>query len=208
MLSEENTAVMNSVAVTPNRRRAVCMLISVSAIAPAASRMASGNEAEVSSINFLIRKHDVAALLAPDNRSPLPLELELEVAKMIFRNFEVHPPLQATPQSQLASNLMRMAQAYLNPRLLLRDKYSACASLAIEAIVAMRSDLAAEAWDSAMRSPHRWFGEIVNADLAELGSRWSSRNAEAADWLAMFRLSVFSRCQDTRSGRDAGHASQ
>lgn len=150
----------------------------------------------------------LAALLDPENRSPLPLELELEVAKMVYRNFEVHPPTHANPQSQLASNLMQMAQAYLNPRLLLRDKYSACASLAIEAIVAMRSNLAAEAWNSALRSPHRWFGEIINADLAELGSRWSSRNAEAADWLAELRLSVFSGHRNLESGQDAGHASQ
>ena len=142
----------------------------------------------------------LAALLDPENRSPLPLELELEVAKMIYRNFEVHPPTHANVRSQLASNLMQMAQAYLNPRLLLRDKYSACASLAIEAIVAMRSSLAEEAWDSALRSPHHWFGEIINADLAELGGRWSSRNAEAADWLAKLRLSVFSRHQNVESG--------
>lgn len=150
----------------------------------------------------------LAALLDPENRSPLPLELELEVAKMVYRNFEVHPPTHANPQSQLASNLMQMARAYLNPRLLLRDKYSACASLAIEAIVAMRSNLAAEAWNSALMPPHRWFGEIINADLAELGSRWRSRNAEAADWLAELRLSVFSGHRNLESGQDAGHASQ
>ena len=171
----------------------------------------SSTPGELTAVGSAIRKYiaimpmekmeTLAALLDPENRSPLPLELELEVAKMIYRNFEVHPPTHANVRSHLASNLMQMAQAYLNPRLLLRDKYSACASLAIEAIVAMRSSLAAEAWDSAMRSPHRWFGEIVNADLNELGSRWSSRNAEAADWLAKLRLSVFSRHRNVESGQ-------
>ena len=96
---------------------------------------------------------ELAVLLEAGHRSPLPIELEIEVAKMIYRNFEVHPPVVVDPQSELAQRLWEMVQAYVNPRILLRDKHSAAASLAIEAIVSMRSPLAVQAWQAAVDVP-------------------------------------------------------
>jgi hypothetical protein len=160
----------------------------------------SNNSEELVATGSAIRKYialmpmdqmeNLATLLDSENRSPLPLELELEIAKMIYRNFEVHPPAQANPQPRLAEHLWQMAQTYLNPRLLLRDKYSAVASLSIVAIVAMRSDFAGEAWASARKSPHRWFCEIVSDDLTELWKRWNSIDTEAAQWLVDLRSRI------------------
>ncbi|OYV88041.1 MAG: hypothetical protein B7Z73_09300 [Planctomycetia bacterium 21-64-5] len=77
-----------------------------------------------------------------------------------------------------------MVQAYANPRLLLRDKHSAAASLSIQAIVALRSELAARALHAAVASPYRWFTEIVADDLNRLHDRWSDKSPDAAAWLA------------------------
>jgi hypothetical protein len=136
------------------------------------------------------RMGDLAALLEQGHRVPLPLELELEVAKMIYRNYEVHPPLELDPQPELASRLWEMAQAYLNPRILLRDKHSAVASLAIEAVVAMRSARAHDAWHAAVACEYRWFGEMVMDDLSELRDRWVNRNDAAVTWLDQLRERV------------------
>lgn len=132
----------------------------------------------------------LGALLESGHRSLLPMELEIEVAKMVYRNFEVHPPLRPDPQPDLAKRLWEMVQAYINPRILLRDKHAAIASLAIEAIVAMRSILAERAWRAAVECPCRWFAELVSDDIEQLRNRWSQKSPEAASWLAALQKDV------------------
>ena len=136
------------------------------------------------------RMGELATLLDTGHRSPLPLDLEIEVAKMVYRNFEVHPPADADPQPELAHRLWEIVEAYVNPRVLLRDKCSAAASLAIEAIVAMRSPLAGTACRKAMACPYRWFAELVCDEIDELQEKWQNKNADAARWLAQLRSSV------------------
>ncbi len=129
----------------------------------------------------------LGVLLESGQRSQLPIELEIEVAKMIYRNFETHPPLHPDPHPELAQRLWELVQAYVNPRILMRDKHSAAASLAIVAIVSMRSKLAEAAWQAAVGSPYRWFSELVSDDLDELLATWSRKNPEAAAWLVALR---------------------
>jgi hypothetical protein len=136
------------------------------------------------------RMGELAVLLESGHRLPLPIDLEIEVAKMVFRNFEVHPPVAVDTQPELAKRLWEMVQAYVNPRILLRDKHSAAASLAIEAIVAMRSSLAVEACQAAAQCPYRWFAELVSDDLNDLGEKWSRKSPDAAAWLSDLRTQV------------------
>lgn len=125
----------------------------------------------------------LAVLLESGHQSAIPIELEIEVAKMIYRNFEVHPPLTADPCPELARPLWDMVRTYANPRLLLRDKHSAAASLSIQAIIAMRSQFAGDALHIATQSPYRWFSEIVVEGLNRLCERWTSASPDAAAWL-------------------------
>lgn len=167
------------------------------------TRRDSNNRDELVAAAAAIRKYiaimpmdrlgELAVLLESGHRSPLPIDLEIEVAKMIYRNFEVHPPTVADSQPDLAQRLWEMVQAYINPRILLRDKHSAAASLGIEAIVSMRSSLAAAAWQTATQCPHRWFAELVSDNLENLHEKWSSKNSDAAAWLADLRSHVLSR---------------
>ena len=136
------------------------------------------------------RMGELAKLLETGNRSPVPIELEIEIAKMVYRNFEVHPPTGADPHPELAERLWEMAQAYINPRLLSREKYSAAASLAIDAIVAMRSSLAEPALHAAAACPYRWFGEIVSDDLDRLREKWTETSLDAAAWLDQLKAST------------------
>ena len=86
--------------------------------------------------------------------------------------------------------LWEIVHAYIDPRVLVRDKYSAVSSLAIEAIVAMRSPLAEAAWGKATASPYRWFAELVSDELDELHHRWLTKNVDAAAWLDQLRSTV------------------
>jgi len=132
----------------------------------------------------------LAVLLESGSRSPLPIELEIEVAKMIFRNFEVYPPADADPQPELAQRLLDIVQVYTHPRILLRDKHSAAASLAIEAIVSMRSPLAEQAWQAAVDCPYGWFAELVSDDLEDLYEQWGDKSPASAKWLRELRDEV------------------
>ena len=102
-------------------------------------------------------------------------------------NFEARPPFDPDPHPGLALRLWEMVQAYIHPRILLRDKHSAAASLAIESIVAMRSKLAESAWQAAVACPYRWFAELVSDDLDRLRERWSNKSPEATAWLDALR---------------------
>lgn len=166
-------------------------------------RHRDGNDcARLVSVGAAIRKYvalmpmeamgELATLLESGHKAALPLELELEVAKMICRNFEVFPPAEPDTFPELAQKLWDMAQAYMHPRLLLRDKHSAVASLAVEAIVAMRSPLAESAWAAVNASPYRWFAELVSDDLDELQRCWNEKSSSAAVWLQELRDRVFS----------------
>jgi len=135
---------------------------------------------------------ELTDLLETGHRSPLPVDLEIEVAKMVYRNFEVYPPDLPDPHPELAKRLWEMVQAYINPRILLRDKHSAATSLAIEAIVSMRSPLAEQACQAANACPYRWFAELVSDDLDDLYERWSSKSPDAAAWLRELQNNVFS----------------
>ena len=157
----------------------------------------SNNRDELVAVGAAIRKYvalmpmdqmgELATLLESGHRSSLPIELEIEVAKMVYRNFEVHPPTVADPHPQLAERLWEMAQAYLNPRILVRDKHAAAASLAVEAIVVLRSPLAENAWQAVTECPYSWFSELVSDDLDELLQKWSDKNPEAVAWLSELR---------------------
>jgi len=160
----------------------------------------SNNRDELVATGAAIRKYiavmpmesmgELAVLLESGHWSPLPIDLEIEVAKMIFRNFEAHPPVTVDTQPELAQRLWEMVQAYVNPRVLLRDKHSAAASLAVEAIVAMRSSLAVDAWQAAAECPYRWFAELVSDDLDDLYEKWSCKSPEAAAWLGDLRSQI------------------
>lgn len=136
------------------------------------------------------RMDGLAILLEPGHRVPMAIDLEIEVAKMVYRNFEVHPPTPPDPHPELAERLWEMAQAYINPRVLPRDKYPAATSLAIAAIVAMRSPLAERAWQAAHACAYGWFAELVDDDLRELHDQWAGKSPDAAAWLNDLRTSI------------------
>lgn len=136
------------------------------------------------------RMGTLSELLEPGHRSPLDVTLELELAKMAFRFFKAYPPPHRDPEPVLGGHLWKMAQDYTNPRFLLRGENSAVASLAIDAVIAMRGSHAEEAWRLAVESPYRWFREVIEDDLDELREEWVLKNAEVTDWLDHLRADV------------------
>lgn len=80
-----------------------------------------------------------AELLEAGPRTPVPLESELELTKMVVRKLTANPPKEADFLPELADRLLEITRTYLNPRLLGREKYGAITLNAILGLVLLRS---------------------------------------------------------------------
>jgi hypothetical protein len=162
----------------------------------------SGNHDELVAVGSAVRKYmammpiermgEVTVLLEAPLQNRSQPGLTLEVAKMVYRNFESAPPASPDPHPQLASRLLEIARTCLKPDTFLVGNYATIASLAVEAIVAMRSQQAADAWGAALTSRHRWFAEMVSDHLEQLRKSWLDRDLGAVDWLDDLRDRVVS----------------
>lgn len=124
-------------------------------------------------------------LLSHTNRSPLPINLEIETLKMIGRNFETFPPHSLDENQRLAEAIFERGIAYSNQHIILRDNFSAAASLAFLGVISLRSSLAEEAIEYISTLPFAWFKEIVFDDLCRLQSAWYPKNPSAANWVSV-----------------------
>lgn len=68
--------------------------------------------------------------------------LDVEIAKMVFRRYSVSPPERPDPHPQLSDRLAEIASDYLRPHVFSRERSPAVAMLAIQALLAMRSERA------------------------------------------------------------------
>lgn len=126
----------------------------------------------------------IAALvefLEPGHRADIPLEIELEVAKMAYRKFEANPPRAPEPEPELAERLAELASLYLNPRLLPRDKNAAVAMNACQALAAMWSPKAQAVFEQVASSRFDWFRQQLVRRLGRLSQRWEVQNVPAVE---------------------------
>ena len=68
-----------------------------------------------------------ASLLKSQGRLKIPIELEVEVTKMVVRKLTANPPVQRDQYPELALRLEELVDAYARPRLLRsREVWSHC----------------------------------------------------------------------------------
>ena len=116
----------------------------------------------------------VASLLATGGRAGLPINLELELAKMVVRKLTARPPTEGGIYPDLSDRLLELAETYLNPRLLGREKYGATALNAVLGLVLARSG----------------HGAAIIAKVRDLGPSWFQQlTVRRLEWLkAEFEL--------------------
>lgn len=78
-------------------------------------------------------------LLEASPDTPVPLEIELEVTKMVVRKLMANPAERDEAFPDLADRLLELTRTYLNPRLLVRESYGAIALNAILGLVLLGS---------------------------------------------------------------------
>jgi len=127
-----------------------------------------------------------ALLLEPGSRAAVPLEVELEVAKMVVRKLTVNPSLAAELDSLLADQLFDIVHAYLNDRLLGREKYAAVTVNAVLAVLLLHSPHFAEVIQRVGQLRSGWFKTMLNRRGSRIANEIRERDPEAAARLAEF----------------------
>ena len=133
--------------------------------------------------NPVERAGDVAHFLDPEPGYSMPVAVELEIAKMVYRLFEANPPRCPEPEPELARRLAELAELYFHPRLLPREKYGATALNACQALAAMRSKHAPRVLAKA--PTETGFRTQLERRLKRLLERWEGHE-EAQNHLQQF----------------------
>jgi hypothetical protein len=113
------------------------------------------------------RVGDVTKLLDPGDTAGIPVEIELEVAKMVFQKFDANPPINRNPQPRLSNRLIQMIIAYLNPIDLPRERCAAATMLAIQAIAVMGGPLSHTIIEPLNEVPFEWFRKQLHRRLSQ-----------------------------------------
>jgi len=120
-----------------------------------------------------------ASLLQAQGRLPVPLELEVEVTKMVVRKLTANPPPGRDQYSELARRLEELVDAYARPRLLTRETYGAIALNAILGLVLTRSGRDQEVAERMRALGVPWFQQLVARRAARLRSDLIARDSNA-----------------------------
>jgi len=117
----------------------------------------------------------IASLLDARHRSPVPLEIELEITKMVVRKLTANPPGEVNMHPVLSRQLRQLASLYLNDRLLAREKYAAIALNTILALLLLR-DASAQLLLNQLSELHAtWFKDLVIQRAGRLKSELTER---------------------------------
>lgn len=121
-----------------------------------------------------------AELLEAGHRACVPLEVELEVAKCVVRRLAAHPDEAAKGSPELEKCLADMAEAYVNDRLLGREKYGAVALNSLLALAVLRSGRLPEVVERLRHLRQRWFVELVIRRVRRTAEQVAMRNGDVA----------------------------
>ncbi len=145
----------------------------------------SADPADLVAVASAIRKYiailnnsdlgSISTLLEAGHRAPVPLEIELEIAKMIVRKLTANPPSQADPFPELGDRLIEICRTYLTDRLLPRRNYGATALDSSLALAMLGSRHVPELIKTLQRLKVSWFkqqlGRRAQLLRTELGSQ-------------------------------------
>ncbi|MCY3022160.1 MAG: hypothetical protein NTW87_24375 [Planctomycetota bacterium] len=142
----------------------------------------SNDPSELTAVAAAIRKYvgiiqaseigSLAVLLDPGR--PLPLDNQVEVAKMIARKFAAVPPSRPNPEPMLASRLAELALAHLNPHVLSEGKNAAVAMNALMGLASMLSPEFGNAMARLRKPWCEWFRAQFCRRLQRVLTAWEN----------------------------------
>jgi hypothetical protein len=114
----------------------------------------------------------IASILESSHRAVLPVEVELELMKMIVRKFAANPPSSPNLFPKLAEQISDLTKAYLNPRILPQGKYAAVAMNGVQGLVSMVSGKQDEVLQMLKTLPFGWFRDQLTRRLERQVEEW------------------------------------
>jgi hypothetical protein len=130
-----------------------------------------------------------ASLLKTEGRLPIPIELEVEVAKMVVRKLTANPPAERDLYPELSLRLEELVDAYARPRFLAREKHGAVALNAILGLVLTRSGRDSAVVDRMRILGVPWFQQLLGRRAIRLRSELAARDSNATLADTVFTLS-------------------
>ena len=129
-----------------------------------------------------------AELMKSAGNLEVPIEVELEVAKMVVHRFRYAPNTSTVGLSELASLLLENARVYSKTNLVNRDCYNATALNSVLAIVLMRHEEAAALINHIESISPQWFVDLVKNRLRRMATEIENENLpKAAELVALMK---------------------
>lgn len=120
----------------------------------------------------------IATLLEPNDKIPVPIEIELELTKMVVRKLIANPPGREDDQPGLAERLMELPRAYLNARLLGREKYGAVALNAVLALLLLQNPHIPELLEILEKLEVAWFTQLLVRRIERIRKELADKESE------------------------------
>jgi hypothetical protein len=133
-----------------------------------------------------------ASLLKADGTFPVPIELEVEVTKMVVRKLTANPPAERDQYPELATRLEQLIDDYAKTRFLTREKHGAVALNALLGLVLTRSGRDDAVVDRMRSLGVTWFRQLLGRRAAQLRSdlaAWSCDGSVADTVCTLTKLS-------------------
>lgn len=150
----------------------------------------------------------VAELLDAGHKASMPLDLELEIGKMILRKLAANPGERIDQFPELESRLAEIVRTYANDRLLPREKYGATTLNAVLALVMLDDGRIPGVVDQLRLLKAAWFRQLVarqaGKTAAEIRRGVGGRTALSAGRLEALAAAI----QQANGGGNASTASQ
>lgn len=178
----------------------------------------SGDPQDIVAVASAIRKYvatmqpgdlsHVAELLDAGHKASVPLDLELEICKMVLRKLVASPGDGIDQFPELESRLAEIVRTYANDRLLPREKYGATTLNAVLALVMLDDGRIPGVVDQLRPLKAAWFRQLVarqaGKTAAEIRREVGGRAALSAGRLEALAAAF----PQTNGGEDASTASQ
>ena len=150
----------------------------------------------------------VAALLDAGHKVQVPLGLELEICKMVFRKLVANPPGDKHQYPELEWCLTDVVGVYANDRLLSREKFGATALNAVLALVLLNGDSIPSVVQQLRALKAGWFRDLAARQARNTGRELVDRFRDGKADLSAGNLERLAReLQQSGGGTNAGTTS-
>lgn len=132
-------------------------------------------------------------LMKPAGNLEIPVEVDLEVAKMVVHRFRYSPSTPTTNLKELVAILLDNALTYCKPNLVNRDFYGAAALNSALSVVLMRHEKVPTMIDHIEAVSPAWFIDLVKSRLRRMAKEMAYEKLEGSEELVALMLAVGSK---------------